>query len=210
MIRNNGYGFTIDGDLVKRKKQGMLWSTKKILLFLLVGVLAGLFALGCDEEPSNDITFDKNSAPDEVFADFVTQESDSGQAKWRLTAPNAKRYNDKKLILLEKPTIEFYDENGAIRTRLDSDAGEYYEDKRNMLAYGNVVVTSIDGDVLETDSLLWDNRQGKILSNCFVKLTRGKDVMTGYGMECEQDLNSVVIKRDVKATVIDEAGDIAP
>lgn len=195
---------------MKRKKQGMRWSTKKIYLFVISGVLASLFVLGCTEEPSEDITFDKNNSPDEVFADFVTQESDSGMAKWRLTAPRAKRYNDKKLILLDKPTIEFYDENGAIKTRLDSDAGEYYEDERNMLAYGNVVVKSIDGDILETDSLFWDNQHGKILSNCFVKLTRGRDVMTGYGMECKQDLNSVVIKRDVKATVIDQEGAIVP
>jgi len=176
----------------------------------MAGILGLLLAFGCADEPSQDITFDKNSAPDEVFADFVTQESDSGMAQWRLTAPRAKRYKDKQLIVLEKPTIEFYDENGSIRTRLDSDAGEYYEDKRDLLAYGNVVVKSIDGDILETDSLLWDNRRGKILSNCFVKLTRGRDVITGYGMECDDDLNSVDIKRDVKATVIDEDGEIVP
>ncbi|MEJ2720809.1 MAG: LPS export ABC transporter periplasmic protein LptC [bacterium] len=188
----------------------MRWSTRKIFVLVLAGVLAGLFAFGCSDEPSEDITFDKKGAPDEVFADFVTAESDSGRAQWRLTAPKARRYIDKKLIVLEKPTIEFYDEEGAIRTKLTSDAGEYYEDKRDMLAFGNVVVKSIDGDVLETDSLLWDNRRNKILSNGFVKLTRGRDVITGYGMECDQDLDSVDIKRDVKATVIDEKGDIVP
>ncbi|UCG53117.1 MAG: LPS export ABC transporter periplasmic protein LptC, partial [Candidatus Latescibacterota bacterium] len=130
--------------------------------------------------------------------------------QWRLTAPRAHRYKEEKLIVLEQPTIEFYDKEGAISTKLVSDAGEYYEDKRDMLAYGNVVVESVDGDVLETDSLLWDNSRNKILSNCFVRLTRGRDVITGYGMECDQDLNSVDIKRDVKATVVDEKGEISP
>ncbi|UCH83111.1 MAG: LPS export ABC transporter periplasmic protein LptC [Candidatus Latescibacterota bacterium] len=188
----------------------MRWSARKSKLAVTVVVLVAFFALGCADEPTQDITFDKNSAPDEVFADFVTQESDSGMAQWRLTAPHAKRYKDKKLIVLEKPTIEFYDENGAVRTTLDSDNGEYYEDRRDLLAYGNVVVKSVDGDVLETDSLLWDNKKGKILSHSFVKLTRGRDVITGYGMECNDDLNSVDIKRDVKATVIDEDGEIVP
>jgi LPS export ABC transporter protein LptC len=188
----------------------MQWSRSKIYLIVMTGVIAGMFLFGCSEEPSQELTFDRDSAPDEVFADFVTEESDSGMAQWRLTAPKANRYKEKNLIVLEKPTIEFYDETGAVRTRLDSDAGEYYEDSRDLLAYGNVVVKSIDGDVLETDSLLWDNKRGKILSNSFVKLTRGTDVITGYGMECDQDLSSVDIKRDVKATVIDQDGDITP
>jgi hypothetical protein len=69
-------------------------------------------------------------------------------------------------------------------------------------------VTSVEGDVLETDSLLWDNTQKKILSNSFVKLTRDGDVVTGYGLECKEDLGTVDIKRDVKATVVDGKGDI--
>ena len=61
--------------------------------------------------------------------------------------------------------------------------------------------------MLETDSLLWLNARDKIISNCFVKLTRGNDVWTGIGLECDQDLSSVVIKKDVQAEIIDEKGD---
>jgi len=171
---------------------------------LALGVLLG----ACTKEPSERITFDKNRAPDEVFIDFVTQESDSGLTQWKLTAPKGSRFKEKKLIVLEGPTIVFYDEKGSPSTTLVSEAGEYYEGRRDMLAYGHVVVTSVDGDVLETDSLLWDNTQKKILSNSFVKLTREGDVITGYGLECKEDLRAVDIKRDVKATVVDEKGEI--
>jgi LPS export ABC transporter protein LptC len=163
----------------------------------------------CSKEPSQDITFDKSRAADEVFTDFVTLESDSGLTQWKLTAPKGSRFKEKKLIVLERPTIVFYDDKGSPRTTLVSNAGEYYENRRDMLAYGNVVVTSVDGDVLETDSLLWDNTQKKILSNSFVKLTRQGDVITGYGLECKEDLGTVDIKRDVKATVVDEEGKIS-
>lgn len=172
-------------------------------------VVVGFVLAACSKEPSQEITFDKSRAADEVFTDFVTQESDSGLTQWKLTAPKGSRYKEKKLIVLEGPTIVFYDDKGSPTTTLVSDAGEYYEGKRDMLAYGHVVVTSVQGDVLETDSLLWDNTQKKIISNSFVKLTRQGDVITGYGLECKEDLRAVDIKRAVKATVVDEKGEIS-
>jgi LPS export ABC transporter protein LptC len=173
---------------------------------ILVAALAA--AAGCSKEPAETITFEKGRTPDEVFADFVTQESDSGLVRWKLTAPKASRFKEKQLVVLDRPTIVFYDRTGNVRTTLVSEAGEYNEARRDMLAYGQVVVTSVDGDVLETDSLVWDNTQKKILSDSFVKLKKGRDVITGYGLECRDDLGTVDIKRNVNATVIDEKGEI--
>ena len=72
-----------------------------------------------------------------------------------------------------------------------------------MLAFGNVVVTTTDGKVLETDSLYWNSDSSKIVTECFVRLTEGSDVVTGYGLECDPDLGTVDIKRDVRATISD-------
>jgi LPS export ABC transporter protein LptC len=73
-----------------------------------------------------------------------------------------------------------------------------------MFVYGEVVGTSLDGDVLETDTLRYLNVEDKIVSDSFVRLTRGNNVMTGYGLEADNRLSSVDIKRDVKATLVDE------
>ena len=170
--------------------------------------MLGFLLAACSKESSNEIAFDRGDVPDEVIMDFETTESDSGLALWKLTAPKADRFTDKKLILLDKPRIEFFDENGAHITTLISDLGEYSIETRDMLAFGNVRVETVDGDILETDSLLWLNGRDKIISNSFVKLIRGRDVVTGYGLECDPNLNSVDIKRDVKATIIDEAGEV--
>ena len=168
--------------------------------FLLVGALA------CGKEPSSEVVFEKGATPDEVFEDFVTQESDSGRVRWKLTAPLANRFNARNLVLMDKPKIEFYNPTGELETTLTSDKGEYYEHTRDMLSYGNVVVVSSDGDVLKTDSLLWVNQRNKIISHCFVTLKRGRDILTGVGLECDQDLSSVDIKEKVEAKIIDEQG----
>ena len=173
-------------------------------IFLILVFCLG--AAACGEEPSGNTAFEKGATPDEVFEDFVTQESDSGRVRWKLTAPLANRFNSKNLVLMDNPKIEFFSQTGELETTLTSDKGEYYQNTRDMLSYGNVVVVSTEGDVLETDSLLWVNKLNKIISHCFVTLKRGRDVMTGIGLECDQDLSSVDIKEQVEAKIIDEKG----
>jgi len=180
------------------------------LIRFAVCLSVALLLSACSEEVPENVTVEQTPvrSPDEVFTDFVTLESDSGRLQWRLTAPKATRYSKEKRIMLDSPVIDFFDGEGIRQTTLIADAGEYSEETRDMLAYGNVIVESAGGDVLETDSLFWNSEQDKILSNSFVKLTRGRDVLTGYGLECDPSLNSVDIKRDVKATIIDQSEEI--
>jgi len=166
--------------------------------------MVSVVVLSCTkEEPATTDPLVTGDLPDETFRDFTTQESDSGLTKWTLSAPTADRFTEERLIILDRPTIEFFDDFGAVQTTLVADSGSYTEDSRDMLAFGNVVVTSTDGKTLETDSLFWNNETGKIVTESFVKLTEGSDVVTGYGMECNPDLGAVDIKRDVKATIKD-------
>jgi LPS export ABC transporter protein LptC len=181
---------------------------KRFVRRLCLVAAAAVLAAGCSDSPSDEVGFAKGETPDEVYTDFVTQESDSGVVLWRLTAPRGDRFKDKRLVVLHQPRVVFYDERGETRTTLVSDAGEYYEDRRDMLAYGNVVVQSVEQEVLETDSLFWDNRRRKIFSDSFVKLTRGDNVVTGYGLECDADLSSVEIKREHSGVIVDEEDDL--
>jgi len=186
-------------------KESLSAGRRSLVVLLAMAALAVL-PFACSDEPEDDFGYTMHGAPDEIVVDFLMQESDSGLVRWQLTAPKASKYNAKKLILMEKPTIRFYDDIGDLQTTLNSDNGEYREDTRDMLAIGNVIVVSVEGDVLETDSLLWVEKEEKIVSDSFVKLTRGNDIITGIGLECDYNLTSVNIQRDVKATIVDEKG----
>lgn len=177
-------------------------------------VLAGcaLFALGCSEEAKRAAS-QQTELPDETVIDFRTQESDSGRVSWTVKAPHADRYNARNVFVMADPTIEFYDEMGNLQTTLTAKNGEYSLATHDMLAYGDVVAVTFKGEVLETDTLRYLNAKDKIVSDSFVKLTRGKDVLTGIGLECDHTLESVDIKKDVRARILEENGkldDIAP
>lgn len=175
-------------------------SSIKVISCIIILLVAG----SCADESNRDIPVSERGAPDEIFTDFTTQESDSGMVKWRLTAPRASKFTARNLVLLETPTILFFGDDGALRTTLTSRNGELYQDSRDMLAYGDVVVVSENGDVLEADSLYWRDADEKIVSNTFVKLRRGNDILTGIGLECDYNLSAVDIKKNVEATIVDE------
>jgi LPS export ABC transporter protein LptC len=107
---------------------------------------------------------------------------------------------------MSDPKIEFYDEMGNLQTTLIAQNGEYSLATHDMLAYGNVVAVTFRGEVLETDTLRYLNATDKIVSDSFVKLTRGKDVLTGIGLECDHTLESVDIKKNVRAMILEEDG----
>ena len=169
-------------------------------------------ALACDDE-KKEATSVQAELPDETVTAFRTQESDSGLVRWTVKAPRADRYNARNVFVMADPTIEFYDEMGNLQTTLTAKNGEYSLSTHDMLAYGDVVAVTFKGEVLETDTLRYLNETDKIVSDSFVKLTRGKDVLTGIGLECDHTLESVDIKKDVRALILEEDGkldDITP
>lgn len=171
-------------------------------------MVTGALLSSCSRDGGVETESRSDELPDEVITEFVTEETDVGRARWRLSAPRADRYNNKKMLALEKPTVQFYDGYGNLQSTLTSDAGSLYEGEQYMLAYGNVVVVTYEGDVLETDTLRYLVEEDKIVNDCFNKLTRAgeKTVVTGYGLECDHNLATVDIKRDVEAVFIDEDG----
>jgi len=176
----------------------MSWWRPSAAVLLTVALLA----CGSDDEVGEGTV--QSDLPDEIITGFVTEESDSGYTQWRLSAPIARRFNQKKVFLMDSPTIQFFDENGQLKTTLVAQNGEYSQESHDMFVYGDVVGTSLDGDVLETDTLRYLNVEDKIVSDSFVRLTRGNNVMTGYGLEADNRLSAVDIKRNVKATLVDE------
>lgn len=175
------------------------------LLIALVLALS-LFILSCQGKNKGQGTLATADVPDQEFNDFTTSESDSGLVKWLLKAPVARVYNARKLLVTDTPHIEFFDKQGVLTSVLTSDKGEYNQVTHDLTALGKVVVTSQEGYILETESLVWVNGSGEIHSEDFVKFTRGNDVLTGFGLRGDPGLRDVEIQRNVKAYLRDENG----
>lgn len=98
--------------------------------------------------------------------------------------------------------VDFYDENGDYRSTLTSDEGLVRQKRQELIVWGSVVVAS-DSSRLLTESLRWDPGRKLIVTDDYVELHRGNDVITGYGMEADNRLEDVRILRDVRGKISD-------
>jgi len=172
------------------------------LILVALGLAAA--AVSCQGRNEDKGSIATADVPDQEFSDFTTLESDSALVRWALKSPVARVYNARKLLVTDDPRIEFFDEFGQLASILTSDKGEFNQVTHDLTALGHVVVTSVEGYVLETETLVWVEKLGEIHSEDFVKFTRGADILTGYGLRGDPGLRDVEIKRNVKAYLRDK------
>lgn len=184
------------GDFLKRRG--------RLPVAVIFMILLAVFS--CNGGERGERSLGAGDVPDQQFMDFTTTESDSGIVKWILKAPVARIYRSQKLLVTDNPRIEFFNEGGEPSSVLIADKGEYNQVTHDLTTLGNVVVTSLEGYTLETESLVWVNRLEEIHTEDFVRFTKGKDVLTGYGFQSDPELKNVEINRDVKAYLRDEEG----
>jgi LPS export ABC transporter protein LptC len=155
-----------------------------------------LLAMACSrEQPPGPA--DADGQPLQITRNFTTTESDSGVVRYVLRARVARFYAD-DVTRLETLEVDFFDE-GRKTSVLRSKEGFRDADGR-LRARGDVVVTAVEGGVLQTDELYWDRERGKIRTDGPFKITEKGDVLTGIGLTTTPNLDLIEIDRDVSGT----------
>jgi LPS export ABC transporter protein LptC len=176
------------------------------------GVLLSIFLTvvvsGCRGRSPSTPRGEEIRIPDQEARDFTLTESSEGKKNWTLWASYAAMYNDRNLVDAQTVRIEFFDDQGAKNSTLVADQGLVHQRTNDLEARGNVRIVTTSGVTLETDSLRWRNARRKIVSDAFVKVTRGGDVVTGYGFESDPSLDHFHLAREVRAEVRDEGGEV--
>ncbi|MBU8920562.1 MAG: LPS export ABC transporter periplasmic protein LptC, partial [Bacteroidales bacterium] len=150
--------FRMEGTLFGRSDRNRIGSgtgrtvRRRVFIFPLVIFMMTVLVVSCDESGRQEHSMGTGVLADQEFADFVTMESDSGVVQWKLEAPVARVYDARNLLVTDQPIISFFDETGEISSVLTADKAEYNKISHDLTALGNVVVTSREGYVLETES----------------------------------------------------------
>ena len=117
-----------------------------------------------------------------------------------------------------------YTEEGKLETQIIADNAKHlkFKDGRETWsAFGNVVVTNlINQEIMETDTLYWDQKNEKIYTHCYVRLYSPDGFMQGYGMQSDQRArdtelfnpfnNYAIMTQDSTQVVIDSVNFIGP
>jgi len=81
---------------------------------LLVAITAVVLSTGCETGGGGQASDWPDSLPDEIVGTFMTEETDSGRVKWKLSSPEGRRFEKQQVFLLQSPVIQFYDGGGAL------------------------------------------------------------------------------------------------
>lgn len=150
------------------------------------------------EEDAMDITL----MPVQTADSITSVQTQNGQIQMRMEAPLMERYETDSLstqLFPEGFAVYGYIDGGLLETSITADNARHlkYSDGREYwAAFGNVVVKNlIKREVMETDTLYWDQKEEKIWTDCYVKMYSPDGFMQGYGMESDQRARNSIIFR---------------
>jgi LPS export ABC transporter protein LptC len=168
----------------------------------LIGVssLILLVFSGCTREEPKAPEFALD-VPDQVMENTTITFTEQGVKSAVINTKHLAVYEKLDLKKARGVRVDFYDPEGNHTSVLVADSGLIQEKRQNLEALGNVVVTTEEGIRLETQSLRWDPQKRKIVTDDFVKITKRDDVITGEGLEADEELKHFVIKKSVKGKV---------
>ncbi len=130
---------------------------------------------------------------------FIVQ-TKNGRIQMRSEAPVMERYERDTLsyeLFPEGFFVYGYTDDEDLETEIVADKARHmkYKDGREIWeAYGNVVVKNLmKQEVMETDTLYWDQKTERIYTHCYVRMYSPDGFMQGYGMESDQRARNSVI-----------------
>jgi LPS export ABC transporter protein LptC len=147
---------------------------KKHILFFIVTAFAVTMFFSCQDNYSEiqKLSYTKRFPVGEVENMFLVY-TDSGKVKSTLRSPYNKDFSNQQFPFMEFPDgviLEFFDENNN-KSVVTSDYAILYSDTRLVDLRGNVVLTTHDGNVLETPQLYWDQDKEWIFTEEKFKLS---------------------------------------
>lgn len=140
--------------------------------------------------------------PMQTVDGMLVVHSENGMIQMRMEADVMERYQNDTVSYEVFPdgfSVYAYTDEGLLETQIVSDQARHlkYDDGRESWeAFGNVVIKNlIKQEVMETDTLYWDQKNEKIYTHCYVKMYSPSGFMQGYGMESDQRARNSVIYR---------------
>jgi len=169
--------------------------------------LAAALGVGCGQERELPPRNGSEQLPQQVVAGMVLRESQGGRLSWVLRADSAFYYGEGERTRLRGVHVDFYNTTGdSVRSRLTAREGEMDPIKRDLVARDSVDVRTHDGTRLETEELRWVQETEQVVSDRFVRLTRGRSVVTGIGIESDAALKTYRILSHVAGELREEDG----
>lgn len=171
----------------------LLFVRLSVLLCLLIG------PAGCENDLAEvqHLSASEDDLNKEVASQVNLIYSDSAIVRVMVESPLMIRYTDKNNPRQEFPeglSVHFYAPNLQETSTLTAGYGLRLEREKRVILRDSVVWRSIQAEQLETEELIWDEKNKRIYTDKFVVIHRPSEIIYGYGFEATQDFEQAHIK----------------
>ena len=162
-------------------------------LFFLV-----LIFVSCSNDPKlvQEFVFSE-VLPIEKIEGAEMLHTENGKLKVKIVATTIERFNNQQpqLVFSNHLVVYFYNDSALVQSTLQAEYAEINDEKKLMIAKENVILTNIAGKKLESEELIWDEKNNKIYTDKKVKITTVKEVIEGEGFVSNPDFTEYSISK---------------
>ena len=169
-------------------------------MMIATAAAVAFVVISCKGKLGEADSLDLKEVPVQTVDNMFIVQTENGRIKMRSEAPVMERYERDTLsyeLFPEGFFVYGYTEDEKLETEIVADKARHlrYKDGREIWeAYGNVVVKNLmKQEVMETDTLYWDQEKEKIYTHCYVRMYSPDGFMQGYGMESDQRARNSII-----------------
>lgn len=148
-----------------------------------------------------------SAPPSEGMRGISLQNFRESATRWVMVADSASVFRSQKRVEAEWVVVDFFEDEEHV-SKLTADRGILLQTTDDLEARGNVLVATDDGARLKTEVLFWNHSESRIHTDEYVEITRGEDVLTGYGLEADPGLDRVELKREVRGSLRGDPEDL--
>ena len=170
------------------------------MMMIATAAAVAFVVISCKGKLGEADSLDLKEVPVQTVDNMFIVQTENGRIKMRSEAPVMERYERDTLsyeLFPEGFFVYGYTEDEKLETEIVADKARHlrYKDGREIWeAYGNVVVKNLmKQEVMETDTLYWDQEKEKIYTHCYVRMYSPDGFMQGYGMESDQRARNSII-----------------
>ena len=171
-------------------------------------MLAMVFLNACTQNNINDVKqFEAaEEKPSEIAKDVQLLYSDSARLKIRLESPVIWSFKGASPTkeFPEGLKVWFFNADGDTTSELSAGYALKFDDDGITEMRKDVTVINERGEILNTELLIWDEREGRIHTPAFVKVTSGEEVLFGEGLEADEQLEQYEIQNITGTIILDE------
>lgn len=133
-------------------------------------------------------------------------QTENGIKRWTLKSERAEYLRDSQLVNLTGVDLLFFDAGSAGNVTLRADCGQLQEQTRQIDVRGDVVVTTASDDILETQSLHYDDQQRQLSTDQPFHYRSPQMTLEGIGLLLDLEKNTMFVEKDVTMRLFPKTG----